>query len=132
MRCLSACPCEADAMHVRRGRAMLQRCMIPKAVRSMRFQTAHAKRHPCEYSEYPCECSEYLRVCVRMQRRVRMGACTRCHVQRMLGRAKSFPKTATLLTCHLVSHQLLSKDASARRPRIVPTRCATLRPSPRW
>ncbi len=42
MRCLSACPCEADAMHVRRGRAMLQRCMIPKAVRPMRFQTAHA------------------------------------------------------------------------------------------
>ena len=25
----------------------------------MRFQTAHAQRNPCEYSEYPCENSEY-------------------------------------------------------------------------
>ena len=28
-------------------------------LRSMRFQTAHAQRNPCEYSEYPCEYSEY-------------------------------------------------------------------------
>ena len=28
-------------------------------LRLMRFQTAHAERNPCEYSEYPYEYSEY-------------------------------------------------------------------------
>ena len=51
-------------------------------------------------------------MCVRMQRRARIGPCTLSHVQRMLGRAKSLPTTATLLTCHLVSHvpQLIAKN----------------------